>query len=168
MGAAIALRENFTSQDLRRLSRRSRDAGHTRRLLAVAEIYDGGSRSDAARIGGVGLQTIRDWVLQFNENAPDGLVDGKAPGQTPKLNDKQRQALARVIEDGPIPAVHGIVRWQLIDPAQWVSRSSAFGSPPEPIMERLPNDSGQKRGPGRRRDKAAGIAATTVTRLGAR
>jgi transposase len=115
MGAAIALREDFTSQDLRRLARRSRDGGHTRRLLALAEIYDGGSRSDAARIGGVGLQTIRDWVLRFNAKGPDGLIDGKAPGQPPKLNDEQRQALARVIEDGPIPAVYGVVRWRLID-----------------------------------------------------
>lgn len=120
MGAAIALREDFTSGDLRRLARRSRDGGRTRRLLALAEIYDGGSRGGAARIGGVGLQTIRDWVLRFNAKGPDGLTDGKAPGQPPKLNDEQRQALARVIEDGPIPAVHGVVRWRLIDLTQWI------------------------------------------------
>jgi transposase len=57
--------------------------------VAIAEIYDGGSRSDAARIGGVGLQTIRDWVLRFNARGPDGLVDGKAPGQRSKLGDDQ-------------------------------------------------------------------------------
>jgi transposase len=78
-------------------------AGHARRLLALAEIYDGGARNDAARIGGVGLQSIRDWVLRFNAKGPDSLVDGKAPGQPPKLNDAQRQALAAVIESGPIP-----------------------------------------------------------------
>jgi transposase len=66
MSAAIALRGDFTSQELRRLAKRSRDGGRTRRLLALAEIYDGGSRGDAARIGGVGLQTVRDWVLRFN------------------------------------------------------------------------------------------------------
>jgi putative transposase len=120
MGAAIALREDFTSQDLRRLARRSRDGGRTRRLLALAEIYDGGSRGDAARIGGVGLQTIRDWVLRFNAKGPNGLTDGKALGQPPKLNDGQRRALAKMIEDGPIPAVHGVVRWRLIDLAQWI------------------------------------------------
>jgi len=79
MGAAIGLRKDFTSQDLQRLAKRLRDGGRTRRLLALAEIYDGGSRSDAARIGGVGLQTIRDWVLRFNAKGPDGLTDGKAP-----------------------------------------------------------------------------------------
>ena len=120
MAAAIALREDFTSQDLRFLARRSRDGGHARRLLALAEIYDGAARRDAARIGGVGLQTIRDWVLRFNAKGPDGLMDGKAPGQTPKLNDAQRQALAAIIESGPIPAVHGVVRWRLIDLGQWI------------------------------------------------
>ena len=49
-----------------------------------------------------------------------GLVDGKAPGQTPKLNEAQRQALVRIVESGPIPAVHEVVRWRLIDLAQWV------------------------------------------------
>lgn len=89
-------------------------------MLALAAIYDGGSRGDAARIGSVGLQTVRDWVLRFNAAGPDRLVDGKAPGQTPKLNDAQRQALARTVESGPVPAVHGVVRWRLIDLAQWV------------------------------------------------
>jgi transposase len=120
MAAAISLREDFTSKDLRLLARRSRDGGRARRLLALAEIYDGGARNDAARIGGVGLQTIRDWVLRFNAKGADGLVDGKAPGQRPKLNDAQRQALAAMIESGPIPAVHGVVRWRLIDLSQWI------------------------------------------------
>jgi transposase len=52
------------------LARQSRDAGQTRRLLALAAIYDGGSRSDAARIGGVGVQIVRDWVVRFNAKGP--------------------------------------------------------------------------------------------------
>ena len=59
-------------------------------------------------------------MLRFNAKGPDGLVDGKAPGQPAKLNDAQRQALARIVESGPIPAVHGVVRWRLIDLAQWI------------------------------------------------
>jgi transposase len=88
--------------------------------LALAAIYDGGSRTEAAKIGGVGLQTVRDWVLAFNAEGPAGLVDGKAPGNSPLLNDERRQALRRIVESGPIPAVHGVVRWRLIDLAQWV------------------------------------------------
>ena len=81
---------------------------------------DGGSRADAARLGGVGLQTIRDWVLRFNFRGPDGLVDGKSTGHPSKLNDEQRRALVAMVEAGPTPAVHGVVRWRLIDLAQWV------------------------------------------------
>jgi transposase len=120
MAAPIGLRGDFDGSALRRAAKKTREAKQMRRLLALAEIYDGGSRSDAARIGGVGLQTIRDWVLRFNANGLDGLVDGKAPGRVPKLNDAQRAALARMIESGPIPAVHGVVRWRLIDLAQWL------------------------------------------------
>ena len=92
----------------------------TRRLLSLVTIYDGGSRADAARLGGVGLQTIRDWVLRFNPRGPDGLVDGKSTGHPSKLNDEQRRALVAMVEAGPTPAIHGVVRWRLIDLAQWV------------------------------------------------
>jgi len=120
MSIPVPLRSDFDADALRRAAKVTRDAAQGRRLLALAEIYDGGSRTDAARIGGVGLQTIRDWVLAFNREGPDGLVNGKAPGQPSKLNDAQRRALARMVEDGPIPAVHGVVRWRLRDLAWWV------------------------------------------------
>ena len=89
-------------------------------LLPLAEIYDGGRRTDAARIGGVGLQVIRDWVLHFNTEGPGGLIDRKAPGKSPKLDDGQRRALVEIVEEGPIPAIHGVVRWRLKDLAQWI------------------------------------------------
>ncbi len=120
MCAAIALRDDFEGPGLRRLAKASKDAGQSRRLLALAEIYDGGRRTDAARIGDVGLQIIRDWVLRFNMEGPAGLIDRKAPGRSPKLNDAQRQALAEMVEQGPIPAIHGVVRWRLKDLAQWI------------------------------------------------
>ncbi len=117
---AVALREDLDGTALRALAKRSKSAGSTRRLLSLAEIYDGGSRTDAARMGGVGLQTIRDWVLRFNARGPDGLIDGKAPGPRSKLDDEQRCALAAKVEAGPIPAIDGVVRWRLIDLAQWI------------------------------------------------
>jgi len=83
-------------------------------------IYDGGSRSDAAAIGGVGLQTVRDWVLRLNRDGPTGLVNGKAPGKAALLDDAQRERLRQVVDDGPIPAIHGVVRWRLIDLMAWV------------------------------------------------
>jgi transposase len=118
MSAPIPLRQDFEASQLRGLARRSKDGPQARRLLALAAIYDGATRTEAAKIGGVGLQIIRDWVLRFNTRGPDALVNGKSPGQPSKLNDLQRQAIAEMIESGPIPAVHGVVRWRLIDLAQ--------------------------------------------------
>jgi transposase len=120
MGSAIALRGDFDAITLRKLARKTRDAKQSRRLLALAEIYDGAQRRDAARIGGVGPQIVRDWVVRFNAEGPDGLIDRKPPGQPPKLNAAHQRALARMIEDGPIPAVHGVVRWRLVDLMAWV------------------------------------------------
>src|SRR5580700_1575208 len=113
MAAAIALRADYESTQLRELARQSEDADQVRRLLALALVYDGGSRSAGARAGGVGLQTFRDWVLRFNAKGPAGLVDGKAPGQVPRLDRAQRGELAQLVEDGPILGVHGVVRWRL-------------------------------------------------------
>ena len=118
--SAVGLRKDHDAASLRGLAKASKSAGATRRLLALAAIYDGGSRTDAARIGDVGLQTVRDWVLRFNARGPEGLVDGKAPGPKSKLDDAHRRALVGKIEAGPIPAVDGVVRWRLIDLAQWV------------------------------------------------
>lgn len=120
MGAAVRLRDDFDGKALRRLARSSKDADQTRRLLALAAVYDGESRSAAAQIGGVTLQSIRDWVLRFNETGPDGLIDRKAPGPAAKLDDEQRRALKEIVEQGPIPAAHGVVRWRLVDLAQWL------------------------------------------------
>lgn len=74
----------------------------------------------APRLDGVGPQIVRDWVVRFNAEGPDGLVDRKAPGPSPRLDEAQRRALAVAVESGPIPAVHGVVRWRLADLAQWV------------------------------------------------
>jgi transposase len=116
----IPLRADFDAMRLRFVARESKDANQVRRLLALAAIYDGATRTEAAEIGGVTLQVIRDWVLKFNACGPDGLVDRKAPGQPSRLNEGHRIALAAVIESGPIPAVHDVVRWRIIDLCQWL------------------------------------------------
>jgi transposase len=120
MGAAVSLRADFDAEGLRRLARQSKHAAQTRRLLALGAIYEGGSRSDAARLGNVTLQIVRDWVLRFNASGPEGLIDGKAPGPRSRLNDVQRAALAKAIERGPTPYLDGVVRWRLCDLAQWL------------------------------------------------
>ena len=116
----IPLRGDFETVELRREARNSKDSGQARRLLALAAIYDGSTRTEAAKIGGVTLQIVRDWVMKFNTHGPSGLIAGKAPGQTPRLTSEHRAALARMVEDGPIPAVHGVVRWRLVDLCQQI------------------------------------------------
>lgn len=120
MAAAIGVRTDHKSEDLRRSARRCGDPGQVRRLLAMALILDGGSRSDAAKFAGGTLQIVRDWVLRFNADGLDGLAARKAPRRVSILNGEQRARLAEVGETGPIPAAHGVVRCRLADLAQWV------------------------------------------------
>ena len=116
----IALRGDYEAEMVRAAARRSKDGPQARRLLALAAIYEGATRTQAARIGGVTLQIVRDWVMKFNAQGPEGLVDRKPPGQPSRLNDTHRAALAAIIERGPIPAVHGVVRWRIVDLCQWI------------------------------------------------
>ena len=105
---------------MRAAARKAKDAGQARCLLALAADYDRATRTEAGRIGGVTLQRVRDWAVKFNAHGPDGLIDRKAPGQPLRLNDTYRAALAKIIESGPIPAVHGVVRWRIVDLCQWM------------------------------------------------
>jgi len=119
MGAAVRLRTDYDGTRLRDLAKRSRNSGQARRLLALAEIYDGRRRSDAARLAGVGLQIIRDWVLRFNAEGPDGLINRKGSGPPSRLTDEQRVVLRKAVEEGPKPYLDGVVRWRLVDLVQW-------------------------------------------------
>ena len=82
MSAAIVLRADFGSAELRRLACGTRNANQARRLLALAAVYDGMTREDAARIGGTQRQTLRDWACRFNAHGPDGLIDRKPPASS--------------------------------------------------------------------------------------
>jgi transposase len=115
MGQAVPVRSDFTSGEVRRFARRAKNAAQARRLLAIAAVLDGASREDAAKIGGMDRQTLRDWVIRFNEQGPDGLINIPSPGVPPKLDDRHRAFLARIVDKGPIPSVHGVVRWRACD-----------------------------------------------------
>lgn len=115
MGRAIAVRTDYTSGEVRRLAQRSKNAAQARRLLAIAAVLDGASRQEAATIGGMDRQTLRDWVIRFNEQGPDGLINLPSPGAPAKLSHEHKAFLARITDDGPIPAIHGVVRWRACD-----------------------------------------------------
>ena len=117
----IPLRVDFDAARLRAVARRTKNGPQARRLLALAAIYDGATRTEAASIGGVTVQIVRDWVVKLNTGSFEALVDYKGPGPQPILADTHRTALAQALEDGPMPAIHGVVRWRVIDLVQWLS-----------------------------------------------
>lgn len=116
----IRLSPAYDAAGLRAAARASKDAGQTRRLLALAAIYDGATRTEAAAVGNVTLQIVRDWVLKLNAHGPESLADYKGPGPRRILDNEHRAALAAVIEEGPTPAIHGVVRWRVVDLVQWL------------------------------------------------
>ncbi len=115
MGSAVPLRTDYSATELRRLARRCSDNRQIRRLLALAAVYEGMNRTQAARIGGMDRQTLRDWVHQFNKHGPDGKTNAKGAGRPRRLNDEQMQELAQIVETGPDIEVDGVVRWRRID-----------------------------------------------------
>src|SRR6266403_540994 len=121
MGHAIAVRTDYTAGEVRRFAQRAKDAAQARRLLAIAAVLEGASREEAAKIGGMDRQTLRDWVIRFNEQGADGLINIPSPGMPPKLNAIHKAFLARIVEEGPIAAIHGVVRWRAV-PALGIGR----------------------------------------------
>ena len=80
MGQAVPVRADYTASEVRRFARRAKDGAQARRLLALAAVLDGASREEAAKIGGMDRQTLRDWVIRYNEQGPDGLINIPSPG----------------------------------------------------------------------------------------
>src|SRR4051794_39957007 len=116
----VPLRTDFNAAALRTIARQTKDGPQARRLLALAAIYEGASRTEAARIGGGTGPIVRGWGVKFKALGPQGLVNPKPPGQPSKLTDAHRAALQAIVEQGPIPAIHGVVRWRLVDLIQWL------------------------------------------------
>jgi len=115
MASAVELRTDYSAASLRRLAATSKDANQSRRLLSLAAVRDGMDRAQAARIGGMDRQTLRDWVHRFNERGPDGLKDNWRRDVPSRLSVAQRERLCALVETGPDRAVHGVVRWRRVD-----------------------------------------------------
>ena len=115
MPAAVRMREDYSAEALRSLAKGSKYANQSRRLLSLAAVRDGMDRGEAAKIGGMDRQTLRDSVHRFNAAGPDGLFDNWTDGPTPRLSPDQLAELAMIVETGPDRKVHGVVRWRRID-----------------------------------------------------
>jgi transposase len=161
MARALVLRADYDSGALRRLAKASRDADQTRRLLALAAIYDGSSRGDAADLAAVTRQIVRDWVERFNAEGPDGLIARKQPGMPRRLNDEHRTALAKAVDEGPTPWRDGVVRWRLIDLVAWMHERFGVSSS-EDILGRELREMGYRRLTARPRHPSHDIEAATT------
>ena len=116
MRAGIAItRLDLTASGLRAASRRAKNVSAARRMLCLAMVLDGSDRKTAAEACGMDRQTLGDWVHRYNAEGLRGLYDLKRPGARPKLTAEQIADLARLVEAGPDPACHGVVRWRRVD-----------------------------------------------------
>src|SRR3954471_22427978 len=109
MPAPVSVRTDFSAAELRHFATRTKNASQSRRLLSLAAVLDGMSRTEAAWIGGMDRQTLRDWAHRFNDHGPDGLKDSWAKGHPPRLSPEQHAELAQIVETGPDRAVHSVV-----------------------------------------------------------
>ena len=114
MALAIT-RTDLSAGDLRAEARRAKDGDQACRLVALAFVLEGARRGVAARAGGMDRQTLRDWVIRYNEAGVAGLRDLPRSGRRPRLNEAQLSELARLVEDGPDVEEHGVVRWRCVD-----------------------------------------------------
>jgi transposase len=114
MALAIT-RTDLSAEELRGHARRAEDGDQACRLLSLALVLEGSSRTVAARAGGMDRQTLRDWVIRYNEAGVAGLRDRPRSGRPPRLQAAQLAELAWLVEEGPDIAVHGVVRWRCID-----------------------------------------------------
>lgn len=116
MGQPIEITNlDYTAADLRRLTSREKNGDVVRRLLALAMVLDGPSRSVAAKMNGMDRQTLRDWVHRYNAAGLAGLMTRVGPGPTPLLNEVQKAELLALVVKGPDPEVDRVVRWRCAD-----------------------------------------------------
>jgi len=113
-GVAIT-RTELDAAGLRRAAARSRDAAAARRMLALALVLEGVSRTEAARACGMDRQTLRDWVHRYNAEGLAGLSDRPQPGPRPRLTAEQEAEVSGWVEAGPEVDKHGVVRWRRAD-----------------------------------------------------
>lgn len=118
MATAVELEEGMSADQFRSEAVRAKDANQARRLLALAAIRDGKNRAEAAKIGGMDRQTLRDWVHAFNNHGIDGLINKKPSGRPSKFSTEQKAEIARLAEAGPDFEKDGLVRWRCRDLAQ--------------------------------------------------
>jgi transposase len=118
----MVTRDEFTAVGLRAASAKCTEGAQVRRILALALVLDGRSRSEAAELSGMDRQTLSDWVHRYNDEGIEGLKSRKSPGREPFLTEAQKAELRALVIQGPDPAIHKVVRWRCVDLRAEVAR----------------------------------------------
>jgi len=105
----------LSASALRVMAGKTDDGAVVRRLLAVALVLEGRSRTEAALLNGMTRQTLRDWVHRYNAEGVEGLRSRSGPGRPPFLTEAQMEELRAIVLKGPDPERHTVVRWRCAD-----------------------------------------------------
>jgi transposase len=109
-------RTDLSAIELRAASTRTEDADAARRMLAIALVMEDWSRRDAAVACAMDRQTLRDWVIRYNEAGLEGLGNRSGRnGPPPRLSAEQQAEIAKWVERGPDFEQDGVVRWRCVD-----------------------------------------------------
>lgn len=130
MSAKLGIRKDRTPASLRKLARAETDGRVARRLLAIANALAGMTRKEAAEAAGMDRQTLRDWVLRYNEHGIEGLSDRWGDGRPARLTAQEQSELVSIILSGPDPEASGISAFTLDDIVRIAAER--FGKPFHP------------------------------------
>lgn len=114
-GAVKIVRVDASAGELRKAAKKERNPLVVRRILAIALVLDGVTRETAAKSCGMDRQTLRDWVHRYNAEGLEGLHERRHNNRKSPLTPAVSDAFAALVEQGPDPAVHGVVRWRRAD-----------------------------------------------------
>jgi transposase len=104
----LKIRKDRTPAMLRKLAKAETDARVARRLLAIANALCGMSRAAAAESAGLDRQTLRDWVIRYNEHGVAGLCDRWKGGRPSMLTAEEQAELLAIVMAGPDPEKDGL------------------------------------------------------------
>jgi transposase len=165
-GRALAIRDDISSEALRRLGRREPDRRASARMFAIANALEGMSRAEAARLAGMERQALRDAVVRYNAEGLTGLHDRRRPPPPGKLDAAELKTVSALILDGPDPELDGLSAWTLPELCRVIEQR--FGKRLHPAsLSRIVRRAGFSRQKARQRHPSSDPAAQEAFQKGA-
>jgi transposase len=115
VGVAETTRLDLSATDLRKAAKQEKNATVVRRILAIALVLDGADRKSAAETCGMDRQSLRVWVYYYNREGLSGLRERRTSNRKSPLTLDLEPTFTALVEQGPNPAIAGVVRWRRVD-----------------------------------------------------